>query len=150
MTSKAKLEGEADTFASNPLVFVDDAFQFNKDLLQGRTKHYENSKELNTSISFFDRGIPDVLAYMDFFDQTYGDEFIEACENHRYDSIFIVPPWKEIYVSDNERLESFDEAERIHDALMDTYSRFGYDPILVPKNPVPKRVSFILDKLKPV
>ncbi|WP_422351277.1 AAA family ATPase [Flagellimonas sp.] len=148
MTSSAKMEGEPDSFVSNPLVFVDDALQFNKDLLYGRTKHYIDSLDLKVPISFFDRGIPDVLAYMDFFDQSYDKEFTDACENHLYDAIFIVPPWKEIYVSDNERLETYEEAEKIHDALMDTYTRFGYDPILVPKDPVDARVDFILDNLK--
>ena len=148
MTSKAKKEGEPDTFISNPLVFVDDAMQFNKDLLAGRTNHYINSLDLKAPISFFDRGIPDVLAYMDFFDQSYGEDFIQACKDHPYDSVFIVPPWREIYVSDNERLESFEEAEKIHDALMKTYTSFGYDPILVPKDPIDKRVSFVLDQIK--
>lgn len=149
MTSKAKLDGEPDSFVSNPLVFVDDALEFNKNLLSGRTQHYLNALDLDVPISFFDRGIPDVLAYMDFFDQDYDANFVAACEDHPYDTIFIVPPWKEIYVSDNERLETYAEAEKIHEALMHTYKKFGYDPILVPKNPVPERVSFILETLKP-
>lgn len=150
MTSKAKKTGESDTFVSNPLVFVDDALQFNKDLLNGRAEHFKNSLDIDTPISFFDRGIPDVLAYMDFFKQPYSKEFIMACENNRYNSIFIAPPWEEIYVSDNERLETFDEAEKIHDALIDTYTRFGYNPIIVPKKSILERISFILETLNPV
>ena len=76
----------------------------------------------------FDRGIPDVLAYMDFFNQEYGEEFITACQDNRYNIIFIAPPWEEIYVSDNERLETYKEAQEIHHALMGTYTRFGYKP----------------------
>lgn len=148
MTSKAKKEGEPNSFVSNPLVFVDDAHEFNKNLLLGRKEHYINSLDLKVPISFFDRGIPDVLAYMDFFDQSYGEDFTSVAANHRYDTIFIVPPWKDIYVSDNERLETYEEAENLHDALMSTYTRFGYSPILVPKNPVPERIAFILDTLK--
>ena len=147
MTYKAKLEGDSNDFVSNPLLFVDDALQFNKDLLHGRANHYKQSLGTNVPISFFDRGIPDVLAYMDFFGQPYGKEFIETCEIHRYDTIFIVPPWEEIYISDNERLETFKEAENIHHALMNTYARFGYDPILVPKDAVPQRITFILETL---
>ncbi len=150
MTSKAKKNGDPSAVVSNPLVFVDDSLQFNKDLLKGRAEHFKNSLHLNTSISFFDRGMPDVLAYMDFFKQTYSKEFIKACESHKYDTIFIVPPWKEIYVSDNERLETFDEAEKIHDALLNTYTKFGYDPIIVPKNPVDQRIAFVLETLKPL
>jgi len=148
MTSKAKKEGPSDEFISNPLVFVEDALQFNKDLLHGRTQHYHKALKTNVPISFFDRGIPDVLAYMDFFGQSYDQEFITPCQVHRYDSVFIVPPWKEIYVSDNERLETFEEAENIHHALMNTYAQFGYDPIEVPKDAIPKRIDFILETLK--
>lgn len=148
MTSKAKEEGQSEEFISNPLVFVDDALQFNKDLLHGRALHYNQSLETDEPISFFDRGIPDVLAYMEFFGQTYDQYFIEHCEGHRYDSVFIVPPWKEIYVSDNERLETFEEAEKIHHSLVKIYTQFGYAPIEVPKDAVLNRIDFILERLK--
>ncbi len=147
MTSKAKKEGASDNFVSNPLVFVDDALQFNKDLLSGRTQHFKKAMDMDVPVSFFDRGIPDVLAYMDFFEQEYDNEFIVPCKENRYDAIFIAPPWKEIYISDNERLETFEEAEKIHDALINTYIRFGYNPILVPKNTVSERIAFVLATL---
>nr|WP_298789360.1 ATP-binding protein [uncultured Allomuricauda sp.] len=147
MTSKAKMDGDPEKMVSNPLVFVDDALQFNKDLLYGRANHFKDSLSSEASINIFDRGIPDVLAYMDFFNQEYDHEFTSACEAHKYDAIFIAPPWKEIYVSDNERLETFDEAQKIHDALMHTYIQFGYHPILIPKKPVVERVSFVLETL---
>ncbi|MGW9686050.1 AAA family ATPase [Flagellimonas sp. 2504JD1-5] len=147
MTSQAKKDGNPENMVSNPLVFVDDALQFNKDLLYGRADHFKKSLKSDTALHIFDRGIPDVLAYMDFFDQTYDLEFTSVCEAHRYDAIFIAPPWKEIYTSDNERLETFDEAQKIHDALMHTYTEFGYDPIIIPKKPVQDRVSFVLETL---
>ncbi|WP_435625463.1 AAA family ATPase [Flagellimonas sp.] len=147
MTSKAKKEGDTASFTSNPLVFVDDALQFNKDLLYGRAKHYKDSLSLKQPIIFFDRGIPDVLAYMDFFDQPYNEEFTGVSQSNPYDTIFLLPPWREIYISDNERLESYEEAEKIDAALHDTYTRFGYTPIDVPKKPVPERIDFILNKL---
>ncbi|MBO0323433.1 ATP-binding protein [Muricauda sp. CAU 1633] len=147
MTSKAKQDGNSTDFVSNPLVFVDDAMQFNRDLLHGRAKHYKESLGTKVPISFFDRGIPDVLAYMDFFGQTYGKEFIDICIDHRYDIVFIVPPWEEIYVSDGERFETYEEAERIHHALMNTYTQFGYHPISVPKDAIQKRIDFVLETL---
>ena len=150
MTSKAKQEGNDGVFVSNPLVFVEDAHQFNMDLLQGRTAHYKQSLKTDVPISFFDRGIPDVLAYMDFFGQAYDEEFMAYCEIHRYDSVFIVPPWEEIYISDNERLETFEEAKKIHLALMATYTQFGYNPIEVPKDEVHRRIDFILETLNTI
>jgi predicted ATPase len=59
-----------------------------------------------------------------------------------------MPPWKEIYISDNERLETFAEAERLHEHLMTSYKKYGYSPILVPKTTITERISFILNELK--
>ncbi|MEL6305041.1 MAG: ATP-binding protein [Bacteroidota bacterium] len=149
MTSAAKKDtGTTKEMISNPLVFVEDAFQFNKNLLQGRVQHFQKSLELSSPVIFFDRGIPDVLAYMDFFDQPYGADFTKACEQHQYDKIFMLPPWEAIYVSDNERLESFEEAIQIHEALEATYQRFGYQPIALPKDTVANRTDFIVRNLQ--
>jgi len=147
MTAKAKLEGTTKVPVSNPLAFVDDPFKFNQLLLKGRLTHFKEANKLDIPV-FFDRGIPDILAYMDYFDQAYGKEFSETCINNRYDAIFIMPPWKEIYISDNERLETFAEAERLHEHLMTSYKKYGYSPILVPKTTITERIFFILNELK--
>ncbi|MDT0607793.1 ATP-binding protein [Croceitalea rosinachiae] len=148
MTAKAKNDESSKELVSNPLVFVEDPYQFNMNLLNGRIEHFSQSKQIEGPVSFFDRGIPDVLAYMDYFDQKYEKEFITASENYRYDALFIMPPWKEIYISDNERLETFQEAEAIHNCLMKTYQRFNYEPIIVPKTSIDERITFIVNKLK--
>lgn len=147
MTAKAKLEGTAKVPVSNPLAFVDDPFKFNQILLKGRLAHFKEAHK-DIPVNFFDRGMPDVLAYMDYFNQAYGKEFTETCESYLYDAIFIMPPWKKIYVSDNERLETFSEAKLLHEYLMATYKKFGYTPILVPKTTIAERISFILNELK--
>ena len=75
MTAEAKDDENSKELVSNPLVFVDDPYQFNTNLLQGRIQHFKESQELSKKVSFFDRGIPDVLAYMDYFGQEYEDIF---------------------------------------------------------------------------
>ncbi len=147
MTAKARNEESDIEQISNPLVFVKDPYAFNSGLLYGRLKQFQKAKELRKDTCFFDRGIPDVLAYMDFFGQDYQNEFIEISQNNRYDAVFILPPWKEIYVSDNERLETFTESEKIHECLINTYVKYGYNPILVPKTAISKRVSYIVEKM---
>lgn len=134
-------------FRSNPLAFVDDPMSFNKKLLEGRKAQYLNAEKDSASLIFFDRGIPDVLAYMDFFQQGYPQDYELACKELRYDRVILLPPWKEIYRADGERFESFHEARKIHTFLLRTYERFGYDPVLVPTAPVPERAAFILDIL---
>ena len=148
MTLEAKKEGNPELFVSNPLAFVEDPFKFNQRILSGRMDQYSKSVGIKNPYVFFDRGIPDVLAYMDYFDQSYTLEFEEACASRRYDKVLILPPWEEIYVADNERLESFEEAIEIHDHLKNTYMRYDYDPVLIPTGTVKERISFVLNELK--
>ncbi|UCD60529.1 MAG: ATP-binding protein [Flavobacteriaceae bacterium] len=148
MTLEAKKEGNPESFVSNPLAFVKDPFEFNQRILSGRMQQHSKSVTIKNPFVFFDRGIPDVLAYMDYFDQSYTLEFEEACTTRRYDKVLILPPWKKIYVADNERLESFEEAIEIHDHLKRTYIKYEYDPILIPTGTVEDRISFILNELK--
>ncbi|MGB5818883.1 MAG: ATP-binding protein [Saonia sp.] len=147
MTLEAKKEGRSETFISNPIVSVSDPTEFNRKLLEGRVDQFRQIATVDGEHAFYDRGIPDVLAYMDYFNQEYEAHFIDACKIHRYDAIFILPPWEEIYTSDNERLESFEEAVQVHGHLEETYSGLGYDLTIVPKTTIAKRLSFILKKL---
>jgi len=146
-TLEAKKDSTSDDFMSNPLTFVKDPFEFNIKILKGRIEQYMASKENKRELLFFDRAIPDVLAYMDFFKQEYNDTFIKACKEHIYSTIFLLPPWREIYVSDNERLESFEEAKQIHYYLEKTYRNYGYKIELVPFGTVQERVDFILNTI---
>jgi predicted ATPase len=78
-------------------------------------------------------------AYPSFFDQ--------ACKDHKYNAIFVLPPWKDIYISDAERYENYEQAQLIHTHLMETYQKYGYSIIEVPKDTVEKRVDFIVKRL---
>ena len=147
LTSEALNGNDPSEFRTNPLAFVDDPYSFNQRILEGRLKHFrEAANSLSTEV-FFDRGIPDVLAYMDYFQQSYEGYFMEACEKNRYDEVIILPPWEQIYISDNERFESFEEARSIHNELVNTYHKFGYSPIIMPLDTVEKRTLFISDLL---
>jgi len=148
MTSDAKQIGDPETFVSNPLLFVSDPLEFNTTLLEGRIAQFKDAEHQKVPYAFYDRAAPDVLAYMDFFKQQYDSNFENACAAHQYDQIFILPPWEAIYAADNERLETFEEATALHDFLMQTYTRFGYTPIVVPIGTVAERLTFILNTLK--
>ncbi len=138
---------DTDHLKSNPIVFANDSLNFNQRLINGRNQQYQDSLKLDTSYIFFDRGIPDVLAYMDFFNQAYEGDFIEVCNKAPYDAVFILPPWKKIFESDGERYETFEEASNLHQSLLNCYSSFGNPPIEVPRDSVENRVDFILNTL---
>lgn len=147
MTLDAKKTQENDSYITNPLAFVNDPKSFNEQLLYGRLEHYEKASELNEEIVFFDRGLPDVLAYMDYFQQSYDQKYIDICKSNRYDKVFLFPPWEEIYVQDNERMESFQDAIHIHDALEKAYTSIGYEINEVPFGTLNERLKFVLNQL---
>ncbi|MBC7642994.1 MAG: ATP-binding protein [Flavobacterium sp.] len=141
VTLKAKADGIDQLFLSNPILF-------SELLLQGRIKQFENALNEPHKIVFLDRGIPDVLAYMRFIGDDYPDDFEIACQINKYSKIFVLPPWQEIYVSDNERYESYEQAEAIHHHLVNTYQSYGYQLIEVPKDTIENRVFHILEQIK--
>lgn len=148
LTSAAKEDGDQREFRTNPLVFVQDPLDFNTRLLQGRMEQYHRANSKNTSIVFYDRGIPDVLAYMNYFEQAYSAYFEQACKELRYDEVILLPPWKEIYRADSERFETFEEAVAIHGHLEKTYLELGYGPVVVPKGSIQERTEFVIEALK--
>ncbi|GAA4940707.1 ATP-binding protein [Algibacter agarivorans] len=140
VTLDAKKEGIDQLFLSKPLLF-------SELLIKGRQKQYVAANIFTNETVFFDRGVPDVLAYMDFIGDTYPENFVEISKNSIYDMVFILKPWKAIYTSDNERYESFKQALEIHDYLLRTYQSFNYKLIDVPFDTVEKRTDFILKTL---
>ncbi len=147
MTLDAKSEQQPDAMFSNPIAFVNDSKKFNQQLLDARKQQFDDAIKQELALVFYDRGMPDVLAYMDYFDQPYTSDFLHACKTKRYDAVFLLPPWEDIYVQDNERLESYPQATEIHEHLYKTYSGLGYKVMEVPFGTVEERLAFILNHL---
>ena len=98
-----------------------------------------------SGIAYYDRGAPDILAYLKHNNQVSFSELEDFLNSHSYDTkVFLTPPWQEIYQQDEERKESFEEACQIHDALVDTYAELGYDLIEIPKYTIKERLAFVL------
>lgn len=64
-----------------------------------------------------------------------------------HEQVFVLPPWKEIYVSDTERDHSFEHAIWVHKEVMNLYSTLGYRILEVPSYPVADRAKFVLQTL---
>ena len=140
ITLEAQKKGISQLFLQEPLLF-------SELLLEGRIRQFMDAENLGADHVFIDRGIPDVVAYMDYFGNDYPPVFQNVCTEYVYDGIFLLPPWEEIYVSDNERYESFEQATTIHDHLRKSYETAGYHPIEVPFGTVKERRDFILEHL---
>ncbi|MFV5692312.1 AAA family ATPase [Flavobacterium sp. LT1R49] len=140
VTLEAQKQGIEQLFLTNPLLF-------SELLLEGRKKQFQSALEEPHKIVFIDRGIPDVVAYMHYIGDSYPTFFDLACQEYKYTKIFILPPWEEIYTSDTERYENFEQAKDINSHLVTTYNKYGYELIEVPKDSVDNRILFILDKI---
>jgi predicted ATPase len=140
VTLEAKKQGIDQLFLENPMLF-------SELLLEGRKKQFQDAINEPCEVVFLDRGIPDVLAYMHYIGDSYPDFFDEACHASKYSKIFMLPPWEEIYVSDEERYENFEQAKLICEHLKETYRSYGYDIIEVPKDSVDNRILFILEHI---
>ena len=128
-------------------LFLEQPLLFSELLLEGRKRQFKQAKEEKATLVFLDRGIPDVLAYMHYIGDSYPSFFDEACKEYVYSKIFILPIWEEIYVSDEERYESYEQALLIQDHLIETYEKYGYELIEIPKDTVENRMQFLLQNL---
>jgi predicted ATPase len=93
---------------------------------------------------FFDRGIPDAIAYAVRFGVD-SREFVAAAGLFRYATeVFILPPWPEIFVNDELRGATFEAYRRFHDQIIQAYADCGYTLVEVPRDTVERRADFVV------
>ncbi|RUO69409.1 AAA family ATPase [Idiomarina ramblicola] len=98
--------------------------------------------------TFFDRGVPDALYMLDAESALTHEQAEQYMQDFPYNRVvFLLPPWKDIYVTDSERDQTFEQAIEVYDGIKRWYLQWGYEALEVPLSPVEKRVSFILDIL---
>ncbi|TDQ29812.1 AAA family ATPase [Tenacibaculum caenipelagi] len=141
VTLKAQKDGIDQLFLEQPLLF-------SQLLLEGREQQYLDAHQSDAEIVFFDRGIPDVHAYMNYLGSDYPDIFIKKSYKYIYTRVFMCAPWEAIYKSDNERYETFEQSVKIDTFLKEAYEEIGYNIIDVPFGAIHERCDFILHSLK--
>jgi predicted ATPase len=93
---------------------------------------------------FFDRGIAD--SYRANGAESSAD-LIEAIATRRYNrTVFVFPPWREIYETDAERKQDWGEAEATFDKVLRSLVELRYEPVIVPKSDVAARAAFVLER----
>ena len=95
-------------------------------------------------VALFDRGVPDVVGYLRLSGLPVPAHVERAACAFRYaPTVFVAPPWPEIFSSDAERRQSLAEAEATHRAMVDVYTGLGYDLVPLPLAAVEKRARFV-------
>jgi len=96
---------------------------------------------------FFDRGLVDAAAALE---HATGELMLETIgRSHRYnETVFLTPPWPEIFVRDAERRHGLEDAIAEYERLERAYPRLGYRAVVLPKVPVEARADVVLAELK--
>lgn len=121
--------------------------EFAYDVLRMDIDHYR-AISADDKLVFFERGIPDALGALTHLG------LLTAADTGRYLAEFpysrrvlVLPPWEQIYTTDDERDQTFGESVRVHAAVRDWYTRCGYELIEVPRMSVDERCEFVLRTL---
>ena len=97
---------------------------------------------------FFERGVLDALCALELVTPLSEGELDVWISRYRYyPRIFVLPPWKAIYVNDAERDHTFEHAEWVDRLTREWYRRCGYEVCEVPMVSVEQRCDFVLQAL---
>lgn len=129
-----KATHESDRLAYRQLMF-DDAIQT-----------FDHMRD-ESGLVFFDRGLPDLIGYSLLIDAPVPKALTEAARRYLYNrTVFVAPPWEEIYGQDEERGQDFAEAVATCDAMRAAYKETGYNLIDLPKTTVEERAGFAIGR----
>ena len=112
-------------------------------MLAADMRTYREAQSLSGPV-LFDRGVPDVVGYLQLSGLPVPPHVTVAAETFGYArQVFIAPPWPEIFTGDSERKQLPDEAEATYRAMVEVYTGLGYDLLTLPRAPVAERVRFV-------
>lgn len=125
-----------------------DTKEYSRQMLSYSIRDFERLAQ-SKDLYFFDRGIPDTLGYERLMNFEFDLELLNKVNEYRYNkTVFILPPWKEIYETDSERKQDFDIAVETYHVMKKTYGDIGYNTVEVPCLSVGKRSDYILQYIK--
>lgn len=124
-----------------------DPLGFAERMAQAHLREYENHRGA-PSLVLFDRGLPDVVGFLEVCGLGIPRSLDEACRRIRYSGpVFRAPAWKDIYRSDAQRIQSWDEAVASDQAVTQAWTRYGYEPIDLPLATIGERLAFMKSHL---
>jgi len=127
-----------------------DRTRYTRLMLERSVKSYLENMQ-NSLPVFFDRGIPDTLGYARLIGLPDLQYMRDACNQYRYASTaFLAPAWQEIYETDHERKQDFEEAKRTEIVIAQTYRDYGYHVVEIPKVDPKTRADFIVKEVRTI
>jgi len=124
-----------------------DPILFAEMMLSWEMRSYDLAQQTPGPV-FFDRGVPDVQGYLQLLKFPVPSHILKASHIFRYNStVFIAPPWKEIFRQDRERKQDFDEAVRTYETMRAIYTELNYHLIEIPRTSIEERLDFLLNRV---
>jgi predicted ATPase len=108
-----------------------------------------SAAESQPGLTFFDRSAIDAASALEHLT---GERLVARSGGlpRYHKTVFLVPPWPEIYVNDRERRHGFDEAVAEYQRLCRSYPLAGYDLSILARTSVAERADHILKMLTPL
>lgn len=120
-----------------------DSAAFAKEMLTMDIAHYQQATAMEGPV-FMDRGIPDVIGYLNLCGLHVPGWMESAATQHRYNrNVFLAPFWSRIYEQDAERKQDLAEAKATCKVMQQVYKRLGYNLIPLPFADIETRTGFI-------
>lgn len=125
-----------------------DRVAFTEEVLARNVRNHRAARSLKAPV-FFDRGIPECLAWLQLSGVELEPRHLATAAENRYAPVvFVAEPWPEIYVQDAARQASFERAVRSFEPTVAAYVEAGYRTCVLPKVSVQERVAFVLEKVE--
>lgn len=112
----------------------------------GRRMHIQLNDSARHPRCFFDRGLPDIIGYLRHGGRNAPPEWREVSRAYAA-TVFFAPPWREIYINDAERPQTFDEASTLSLHIRQAYEDYGFHLVELIKSSVADRRRQVLDYL---
>ena len=124
-----------------------DPVGFAEAMLEAHIREFEAAADKLGTV-LFDRGVPDVVGFLDVSGLPVPKSVDAASRQIRYNGpIFRAPAWAAIYRQDHERIQTWDQAVASDKAVTAAWRRYGYEVIDLPLTRVAERLAFLVREL---
>lgn len=122
--------------ASDPLGFAEA-------MTQAHAREFELHADVPGTV-IFDRGLPDVVGFLDVSGLAVPKAVDRACRTLRYAGpVLRAPAWADIYVQDAERIQTLEQAIASDEAVTAAWQRYGYAVTDLPLASLAERLAFL-------
>ena len=120
--------------------------EFAEEILRRDAEKYQDAEGVK-GWTIYDRGAIEAIGGLHAIAPFQSEELRLLLDKYRVERVFILPPWPEIYTTDEERDQTADEAGRVYELIVSWYCAIGYPPVEIACAPVPQRVAQVLHAL---